>query len=84
MAYFPDILSCLAVCISVFRKIDQKMKSVEFLIDSQHQAKKLVISTPKKGGQHGPVSSLATKFSSKTTYYRNVKEIYFTKICIVA
>ena len=26
------------------------MKSVEFLIDTRHQAKKLVISTPKKGG----------------------------------
>ena len=26
------------------------MKSVEFLIDSRHQAKKLVISTPEKGG----------------------------------
>ena len=61
------------------------MKSVEFLIDSRHQAKKLVISTPKRGGgQHGPVSSLATKFLSQTTYCQNVQEISFPKIYIVA
>ena len=60
------------------------MKSVEFLIDTRQQAKKLVISTPKKGGQHGPVSSLPTKFLSQTTYYQNVQEIPFPKIYIVA
>ena len=60
------------------------MKSVEFWINSRHQAKKLVIPTPKKGGQHSPVSSLATKFSSQTTYYQNAKEISFSKIYIVA
>ena len=43
------------------------MKSLEFLICSRHQAKKLVIPTPKKGGKHGSVSSLATKYSSQTT-----------------
>ena len=60
------------------------MKSVEFLIDSRHQAKKLVISTPEKGGQHGPVSFLATKFLFQITYYQNVQEISFPKIYIVA
>ena len=60
------------------------MKSVKFLIDSQHQAKKLAFPTPKRGNQHGPVSSLATKFLSQTTYYRNVEEISFPKIHIVA
>ena len=59
------------------------MKFVEFLIDSRHQAKKLVISTPKKGGQHGLVLSLATKFLSQTTCHRNVEEISFPKIHIV-
>ena len=49
------------------------MKSVEFLIDSQRQATKLIILTPKKvRGQHGPVSSLATKISSQTTYHLKV------------
>ena len=57
---------------------------MKFWIDSRHQAKKLVISIPKKGGKDGPVSFLATKFLSQTTYYRNVKEISFPKIYIVA
>ena len=72
MAIFPDIHGYLAACIQVFRKINQKVKSVEFLIDSRHQAKKVVFSTPKKGNQHGPVSSLATKFLSQTTYHLKV------------
>ena len=54
--------------------IDQKMKSLEFLIDTVADSKNIEskkvgnLLTKKVGGKHGPVLCFVTKYSSHTTY----------------